>query len=97
MAVSATGGVTRADMVTVRGESVGVAGGGGGASGGGGGGGVTEDSAATTTTTTLTHPAHCHPNGTPTGTPNGDAQWKPLPHEASKMAKIRDVVEGAAR
>lgn len=94
MAVSASGGVERADMVTMRGEGVAVAGGVGSV---GGGGTAVTDSAATPGLQGLAHPTQCHPNGTATGTPNGEAQWKPAGQEASKMAKIRDVVENAAR
>lgn len=90
MAVSVSGGVERADMVTMRGEGV------------GGVATVTTESAASQG---LAHPGQCrHPNGTgagtgtPTGTPNGEAaQWKPAGQEASKMAKIREVVDSAAR
>lgn len=85
MAVSASGGLEQADIVTMRGEGVAAAGGVGNMSGTG---------AAVDNNGSGVHGAsQCHPNGTP----NGEPQWRPAPQDASKMAKIRDVVENAAR
>ncbi|XP_064090346.1 uncharacterized protein LOC135204195 isoform X2 [Macrobrachium nipponense] len=38
----------------------------------------------------------CHSNGTTSSATNGDAQWKMVPQDSSKMNKIREIVENSA-
>lgn len=75
------------EMVTMRGEGVSNGGDNGVASNGAGGGVSGSDS-----TSTVLQGLECHSNGT-----NGDTQWKILSQDASKMSKIREIVENSAR
>lgn len=99
MAVSAAGGVERAVMVTM---GVGV----GAGVGVGGGGAAVTDTSASGVHGLIPPPAQCQQQSSSppgqcqqqsNGAANGEPPWKTSPQDASKMAKIRDVVEGAAR
>lgn len=96
----------RGEGISLMGTSVAQTNGGGGSVGGNGGGTATTLSDSTSGHQSCSSPGlECHSNGT-TGSGgggggntsnNGDAaQWKLLPHDASKMTKIRDIVENSA-